>query len=241
MKPRLFILGDSFAFNYFSETSSVHRPELLGKFLGHKDVEAFVKKHNYFGHWSDYLKEFYEVFNYAEPGCSNEDITHQLAFIPEYEINDRLVIIFSNAARYNWFNEKYGRRAITIGSIWQTLHDKTTCNILNEQIVERDVMWNQTNHRINEQRFYNHINFLYKNYSPIMVSWDKSMCKKVDSIRYIPQDDGKFKTITQESNGRLVDGHFGFEGNYELFKFISNLLGIEEEKIPPISLSRNMI
>jgi hypothetical protein len=240
MKPRLFILGDSFAFNYFAENSPIERPDLV-PFLSHKDVEAYVKKHNYFGHWSDYFKSLFEVFNYGEPGCSNEDIIHQLAYIPEYQDEDRLIIIFSNAGRFNWYSEKYGRRAITTGSIWQTLHKKQFCDFLNEQIVERYTMWNQTNNRENEQRFYEHINFLYKQYKPTMVSWDKSTSKKVKSIEYIPQDDGKFKTITQESNGRLIDGHFGFEGNYELFKFIGNLLGINEKDFPPISISRNMI
>jgi hypothetical protein len=240
MKHRLFVLGDSFAFNYFAKEPPVERPKLK-PFLSHKPVEAYAKKHNYYGHWSDYLKEFYNVFNYAEPGCSNQDITHQLGFIPKYENGDRLVIIFSNASRYNWFNEEYKRKAITTGSIWQTLHDKKTCDILNQQLVERDFVWNQTDGMENEQNFYEHLNYLYRDYKPVMISWDKSMGKMVKSIKYIPQDDGYFTTISQESNGGLNDGHFGFEGNYKLFKFISNLLGIDENSLPPISVSRNMI
>ena len=231
MKPRLFVFGDSFAFNYFSKEKSKYRPEQK-QFLSSKDVEAFVKKYNYFGHWTDYLNKKYDVYNFAEPGCSNEDIIHQLSFIPEYVENDRMIILFTNAARYTWITDEYERHGITNGSIWQTYYEKKLHKFLEEQIVIRDHVWNETDERKNEQRFYEKLSIIYKDYKPIKITWDKSTSNKIPTIHYMPYEEEKWTNIMQETNNRCVDGHFGFIGNYKLYVWVAKLLGLNEiEKI----------
>ena len=238
VKPRLFIFGDSFAFNYFSKEKSKYRPEQK-QFLSNKDVEAFVKKHNYFGHWTDYLEKKYEIFNYGEPGCSNEDIVHQLCFLPEYKENDRMVILFTNASRYTWITDDYKRHGITNGSVWQTYYEKKLHGFLEEQIVIRDHVWNETDERKNEQQFYEKLSDLFEKYKPVKITWDESTNKKVPSILYMPYINEKWTNIMQETNNRLIDGHFGFFGNYKLYVWVANLLGLDE--IEEISTKVNMI
>jgi hypothetical protein len=242
MKPRLFVFGDSYAFNYFSNQKPKYRPELEKyKFLSCKPAEIFVKRYECVGHWTDYIENHFDVINYAEPGCSNEDIIHQLGFLPEYSEGDRMVIVFSNVGRYTWFMSDFERHAITNGSSWQLRNEKKITDFADEQIVLRDYAWDETSERENEKLFYEKLSIIYKNFNPIKVTWDDLMSKHVQSILLIPYKTENWTSIRQESNGTLNDGHLGFVGNYKFYVWIADLLNVEKEKIVPILNKPNVI
>lgn len=236
MKNRLFVLGDSFAFNYFSRTVE-YRQDVIPH-LKNPDVESFAKEFNYFGHWTDLMGDYYKVINYSEHGCSNEDIIHQLGLIPEYIDGDRLVIIFANPARFSWmFNNK--RRAVTVGSPWQSMMKSNEESTIEQQLVLRDGLWYTTDERNIEKQFISKIPNLYKEYNPLMFSWDIKFCETIPNmIPFTPNEN--YSTITKESGGHYVDGHMGINGNYEMFKVISKHLGVVVNNTP-LTITKNII
>lgn len=223
---RLFILGDSWAFNYFSSESK-HRPE-LSPHLKCDDVYRFVKEFNFYGHWTDYLGESFEIHNYSEPATSIEEVIHQIGFIPKYIDGDRIIMMFPIPNRYQWI---YKNRKTTslIDAYWFDELTNTELQFHQNQLINRLDSW-VSGERNLEKRFIEKLDTLLKDYNPILTSWDFDMCNDVNNIKFIPLS-SEFKSITDESGGKYVDGHLGVKGNYLLYKFIGNELGIDTEKI----------
>jgi hypothetical protein len=220
---RLFVFGDSWAFNYFSK-ESIDRPEQIPH-LNSTAVAGFAKEFNYFGHWTDYLKPFYDIYNYAEGGCCNEDIVHQLGFLPEYVEGDRLIIIFTNPSRFQWMvNGK--RKTLINGLYWKSQLSELEKHIYDSQMIERTDLWLESNERDIEKNFIKKIPIFFKNYNPILISWSRDMTDVIDCIIPIANNN-KYTTISKESSDKYNDGHMGINGNYELYKFVSKKLGIE--------------
>jgi hypothetical protein len=223
---RLFVVGDSWAFNYFSK-KIIHRKELK-PFLNNEFVKKFAENENYYGHWTQLFENVYKVYNYAEPGVSNEDIVHQLSYINDYKDGDRLIIFFTSPSRYIWYDDKLGRGVFKLGSDWIEKYDKYSHETLENQIILRDDFWLKTDIRKNEINFYKKLPFLYSKYKPLLITWDETFFKKVDTSYLIPYNE-KWTSIEIESNGKLRDGHMGKGGNYELYKWIFSLLGLNKK------------
>lgn len=220
---RLFVLGDSWAFNYFSKDVK-HRPDQQPN-LSSYEVLQFVRDFDFYGHWCDLIGDYFDVHNFSEHGCSNEDIVHQLGFIPEYIEGDRIVIIFTNPARYQWIvNNK--KIALTLGSPWQTFMSSTEKEIVNNQLILRDDLWFNTKQRNNEKLFINKIPTIFKDFNPIMLTWYELLGDTVENIKNIPLNE-KYTSINYESGNKYNDYHLGLNGNFELFTFIMNELGEE--------------
>ena len=69
-KPRLFICGDSFV---------------------DWDIPTY--------HWTDYLKEHYDVIILGERGSDNISIIFQLGDLPQYKDGDRIIMYWSDPSR----------------------------------------------------------------------------------------------------------------------------------------------
>jgi hypothetical protein len=220
---RLFVFGDSWAFNYFSK-ESIDRPE-LGPHLDCMAVAAFAKEFNYFGHWTDYLKDDYNVYNFAEGGCCNEDIIYQLNYLPEYKDGDRIIIIFTEPARFQWMVDGI-RRTLLSSLYWKKNLTDLEQQIYDNQLVLRNELWTETNQRKNEKQFINKIPQFFKQYNPILISWNSTISDASDKVFRIPFD-GIRNSITYESGGKYIDAHLGINGNYILYKFIGKKLGIK--------------
>lgn len=218
---RLFVLGDSWAFNYFSKEVK-DRPD-QGPNLNNYEVLQFVKNFNHYGHWCDLIGDYYDTYNYSEHGCCNEDIIHQLGFIPDYIEGDRIVIIFTNPARYQWIvNNK--KVALTLGSPWQELMSPKEKEIVDIQLVSRDDFWFNTTLRNNEKQFINKIPQIFQKFNPLMLTWYEPLSQSIENVKYIPLDEN-YTSINQESGNKYGDYHLGLNGNYELFTFILKELG----------------
>ena len=227
---RLFVFGDSWAFNYFAKEINPYRPEQRPGF-GKKDVIDFVNSFNNFGHWTDYMAQFYEVINYAEGGISIDDIIHQFGYLNEFKDGDRMLIIFPNPERLQWFYNNY-RGIANANAPWLNDIPKTDRKLLLEQLVARHEAWYEQGLRNNEIRLLNKLPLFFKKYNPVLLSWDSELVATTTSLTLIPvHSSTNYKTIWDESGGKYVDDHMGIRGNWEVFKFIGNELEIDTSKI----------
>lgn len=135
------------------------------------------------------------------------------------------------------FNNK--RRAVTVGSPWQSMMYLNEESTIEQQLVLRDELWYSTNERDIEKRFMSKIPSLYKEFQPLMFSWDVKLCETIPNIiPFIPNEN--YSTITKESGGYYKDNHMGINGNYELFKVVAKHLGITVNN-KPTTITKNII
>ncbi len=225
MNKRLFIFGDSWANNYFSKTNSLIKCK---PFLGLEGVESFVKYHNYFGHWIDHISYYYDVYSYGVGAATNEQIIFQLGNLPDYQLGDRIVIIFTSPQRFNWIDDKKKYSFISDGTYLKKLFgwDDKTVKFIEGQFVERNKWWFDDNVNKDEINFINNIPNIYKNWNPIMITWTSDLSDKVKTVDLINFNE-KFTNITEETDNNIIDSHLGVFGNFELFKYISKKLNID--------------
>lgn len=225
---RLFVFGDSWAFNYFKKEKNPLRPDLLPN-CGKNDVKSFVKSFDYYGHWTDYISNYYDVFNYAETGCSIESVIYQFGYLEEYVYGDRIVVIFPNNERFNWIlnNQK---SSLNINSPWLSQMNDNEKNIAIRQLYNRRNAWNNLNVRNDEKQFLNKIPTFFKKYNPVLLTWDIEIANKISNVKMF-EEELEDITIFSESNGKYIDYHLGLKGNYKLFKFISKQLNIDISEI----------
>lgn len=225
MKKRLFVFGDSWANNYFSETN-----KCLPKtkpFLGLNQVESYVKYHDYFGHWIDHMENFFDVYSYGLGGVSNEQIIWQTSNLPEYNEQDKIIIIFTGVERFTWVSNKV-RYTMAVGSmVPERIINRSCINIFKQQYIEKLEYWMDDTINNDEKKFLNMFPSFFKKYEPIVVTWRGELAEKVKSIEFIDYDNYKFTTITEESDGAYKDGHLGVSGNYELFKYFAKKLNLD--------------
>lgn len=205
MKPRLFVFGDSWAFNYFKNPWD-------------DELKKFSENYEYFGHWIDHMNLFYDVISFAKGGSSNEEIIYQLSNLPEYQDGDRILIIFAPPGRFSWIENKKQKGNYLI----------KTNSFFEKQYLNRHEYWVDDTIENNQKKFISMIPKLFKEYNPLMFSWFKDTALKIESIEYIEPNEN-YTTIYEDSNGLCSDKHLGLGGNYELFKMFANKLGIEIE------------
>lgn len=224
MKNRLFVFGDSWATNYFSKTNELVNCK---PFFNTKEIESYVANYNYFGHWIDHMKNFYDVYSYAMGGVSNEQIIYQTGNLPEFKEGDRIIIMFTGVERYVWIYNKL-KYTFCVGSlIPDKIIDEKYVDYFKKQYTERYEYWMDDSINNDERKFLNMFPNLLKKYEPIVVTWRPELAQKVDSIELIRIDELNLTSIEEETNGVYKDRHLGVRGNYELFKFFSNKLNVD--------------
>ena len=210
-KPKLYILGDSFAANLF-EDPWLNEGTAIDLFK--KDFESNnIAKLKW---WTDYLGEWggYEVINLGFGGCCNEDIIYQFSEIGEYNPGDRIIVHWTNPMRFNLYQNKHVRSVnpdylehIKIGDAWM------------EHILEifetRSFLWNaEDGERV--RKFMRYLWEKHKEFKPIYFS------VFAENLFYMKNDPGFFEInlflrpecyITTESNNKYLDGHWGYVGN----------------------------
>jgi hypothetical protein len=235
-KPRLFIFGDSWAFNYFSKTNKQYL-KILPHF-GNSCVENFASRYNYFGHWIDHIEYFYEVYSYGFGSASNEQIIYQIGNLPKYKKGDRIIIIFTTPERFMWVYDKKIITMLAAGSIkdkflpLERKKDFTRYNtpeiikLFNEQYIERYDMWNDTSKSFPQKLFIDFLFVFLSKWKPVFSSWTSDTYSMVESIDPIYLTE-KFTSIYTETGGNCKDYHMGISGNYELFKYFSKKLDLD--------------
>ena len=126
-KPRLFVFGDSWSFNYFSKNHKKYKPH-----FGSECIKKYASLHNYFGHWTDHMENFYDVYSYGFGAASNEQIIYQLGNLPDYKNGDRMLIIFSSPERFTWYESKKEKTIVSSALIENILTMETIPNICKE-------------------------------------------------------------------------------------------------------------
>jgi len=226
-KDRLFVFGDSWAYNYFSDKDKTNLNYKLH--FGSECIKKYASLHNYFGHWIDHMENFYDVYSYGFGAASNEQIIYQLGNLPDYKDGDRMLIIFSSPERFIWYESNKEKTIVSSALIENILTMETIPNIckefLQKQLVHRSDMWYNSEKRLNEKKFINRLPVVYSKWSPLIVSWVTETSDMVDSIIPTP-DIQSFSTIYDETNGLCKDFHLGIRGNYDLFKFFAIKLNL---------------
>jgi len=223
-KPRLFVFGDSIATNYFSTSPEVVKDTNLH--LGSKDVYEYAKEHNFYGHWLDLFGEHYEVTSYARGGVSIEETIYQLGDLPQYKKGDRMIIIITTAERYRWFYNDTTQDFVSgTPDIDKLYSSDIERELLKDQFVERTIAWEGDKQRMNEKKFLNNLPIIFKEYKPVIASWNIKMCEKLSNVSLFDIiSNPLYTSITQESNGRYNDWHMGVKGNQHLYEFFKDKL-----------------
>jgi hypothetical protein len=186
------------------------------------------------------MSNFFDVYSYGIGAATIDQIILQLGNLRKYEYRDgdRIVIIFSCPHRFNWVhgNVKYG---VTMGG---TSFDKdmVASRILKDQLIKRGVWWETESIEKDEINFIEFIPTIFMKWNPVMVTWCNEL--KIDVVEYIGKG---YPTIAQETKRKHVDGHLGVFGNFKLFQFISNKLGLDISNYNPIieefTINRDLI
>lgn len=195
-KPRLFICGDSFV---------------------EWDIPTY--------HWTDYLKEHYDVIILGERGSDNISILFQLGNLPEYSDGDRIIMYWSDPSRIQ--NLYKGKQKPKIkGRWWKYSHllEKDRIPTLEKMKVDRIIGW-EKNGLGDEVKFIKKVKQLLFNYSPIFVTWNNSFYHHTKSFTDLIQ----VSTLNDESgDGEVIgDWHPGKKGCYDIYKILLNKLGDE--------------
>jgi hypothetical protein len=193
-KPRLFICGDSFV---------------------EWDIPTI--------HWTDYLKEHYDVIILGERGSDNISILFQLGNLPEYKDGDRIIVYWSDPSRIQQLYK--GKQKPKLNGRWwdySHLFEKDRIATLEKMKVDRTLGW-ERNGLGDEIKFIKKVKHLLFQYEPIYVTWNKFFYHNtkafVDLIEVSTLDD-------ESGDGEtLGDWHPGKQGCYDIYKILLNKLG----------------
>jgi hypothetical protein len=193
-KPRLFICGDSFV---------------------EWDIPTI--------HWTDYLKEHYDVIILGERGSDNISILFQLGNLPEYKDGDRIIVYWSDPSRIQQLYK--GKQKPKLNGRWwdySHLFEKDRIPTLEKMKVDRTLGW-ERNGLGDEIKFIKKVKHLLFQYEPIYVTWNKFFYHNtkafVDLIEVSTLDD-------ESGDGEtLGDWHPGKQGCYDIYKILLNKLG----------------
>ena len=236
---KIYILGDSFTDNIFKtaiynldnnieSSDGIYR---YVKLLREKKIKDPL-------HWGDYLESWgYEIVNLGENGCSNYSIFNQFPRIDtNYNENDRIILNWTGLNRFNWIGKRGNNMIITGGS--QPDYDTNLkTKILCDQSVYRMESLNDEHGYLRRSTvpFMNYLIGMHNKYKPIV--WapiaqhnviferEKYFIWEIDNDFYkniIP--DHNILTIESETNGRVMDKHYGRYGNFYMALVFDTIL-----------------
>ena len=242
---RIFVLGDSFSDNIFKEAI-----DKLDKNIESTDgIYRYIKslRDNLISdplHWTDYLKLWgHEIVNLAQTGCSNYSIFNQFARIDSnYNENDRIILNWTGLNRYNWIGKR-GNNMVITGGAQPDYDTNIKTKILYDQTLYRmESVDNPHGYLRNDTiPFMNYLIGLHDKYKPIVwapiaqhskiFNKEKYFIWEVDDVYYqdiIPEH--KILTIENETNGKILDHHYGKYGNYYTALIFETILKGTEDK-----------
>lgn len=236
---KIYILGDSFSDNIFTE--AINR--LDNNIEASDGIYRYVKllRENNIKdpmHWTDYLKSWgHEIINVAQNGCSNYSIFNQFPKIDSnYNENDRIILNWTGLNRFNWIGKRGNNMVITGGS--QPDYDTNIkTKILCEQTVYRMESVDNPHGYLRTETvpFMNYLISLHDKYNPII--WapiaehnkifkkEKGFIWEIDNDFYkdiIPEHN--ILTIENETNGKVLDHHYGRYGNFYMALVFNTIL-----------------
>jgi hypothetical protein len=214
-KPRLFILGDSFA--------------------------QWPKPDKQF-RWPVLMEEHYEVHNFAIPGTDNSHIIYQLGQIPEFRQGDRLVIILTEVSRIpKWFwgeyYEQYLEARLKPSMICKPkqpelqfvkglvdlklylieLIEKT--DFINTDIFKR-YRHRKTDHPLMVFEMYSNIPTLFKQYKPLMVTWSKETYNVLPNhVKLIGWDEYEHIHVPEDDHPSISGNKVWYD---KIYKWLQN-------------------
>lgn len=187
-------------------------------------------------HWTDYLKNHYNVVKLGKYGADNHSIIYQTGRIPDYNMGDRLIIVFTAPGRFprryfgdreshlnvkylkwEWYKNKYFAKEL------MNLREKETINWLNGE-------------RNDEIFFLKKIKKFYKEFNPILVTWN-------DDFYNMTSDFVELIQVTSIANegGESIDWHPGWKGCYDFYTQIHKLLDCAEELVKYDNKVKNLL
>ena len=240
---RIFILGDSFSDNIFTEVIN----KLDNNIEDNDGIYRYVKllrenKINDPIHWSDYLKSWgYEIINLSQNGCSNYSIFNQFPKIDlNYTENDRIIINWTGLNRYNWIGKR-GNNMIITGGSQPDYNTNIKTKILCDQTVYRmESVDNPAGYLRRETvPFMNYLIELHDKYKPIMwapIAQHNKIFKEEKYFIWEIHDDfykniipeHNILTIEKETNGKVMDQHYGRYGNFYMAVVFDTILKYTE-------------
>ncbi len=223
-KPRLFVFGDSFAFNYFSNKDNLIN---VVPHFGNGAVKAYAEHYNYFGHWIDHLENFYEIYSYGQGAASNEQIIFQLGNLANFDfsLGDRIIIIFSTPERLTVVHKKIKYNLAPSGILYKSLFtNPDVISFIENQYLERSKRWEDADIDKEEKKFITFLKGLLSKWDPIFFTWTPAL--NIESVDCIPFTPFNFSIYT-ESSGYCDDWHLGVEGNFKLFKVFADKLNLD--------------
>ena len=240
---KIYILGDSFSDNIFTEVIN----KLDNNIENNDGIYRYIKllrenKINDPIHWSDYLKSWgHEIVNLSQNGCSNYSIFNQFPKIDlNYTENNRIILNWTGLNRYNWIGKKGNNMVITGGS-QPDYNTNIKTKILCDQTVYRmESVDNPAGYLRRETvPFMNYLIELHDKYKPIMwapiahhnkiFNEEKYFIWEIDDDFYkniIPEHN--ILTIEKETNGKVMDQHYGRYGNFYMAVVFDTILKYTE-------------
>jgi hypothetical protein len=241
---RIFILGDSFSDNIFKQaiynldnniesTDGIYR---YVKFLRENNIKDPLN-------WCDYLESWgHEVINLAQHGCSIYSIFNQFAHIDSnYNENDRIILNWTGLNRFNWIG-KNGNNMVITGGSQPDYNTNIKTKILCDQTVYRMESVDNPNGYLKRETvpFMNYLIGLHDKYKPIIWTPIAQHCKIFNKEKYfIWEIDNNFYkdiipeynilTIENETNGKILDHHYGRYGNFYMALVFNTILKYTEK------------
>ena len=201
-KPRLFICGDSWVnFGYPGD-----------------DL-----------HWTDYLKNHFDVHLLGLADMDNISIIYQLGGTPEYREGDRIIVVFTEPSRIfrRYMIESYVKK-----DIWYNKDIKRRSPYDSDLVNLQDLqfkLWNG-GMRKDEINFYKFLKLNLSKYNPIFLTWSPQFAKKTNDFVEL------IEVSSLEDEGIMQDSHPGIKGCYDFYSRTLNLLN---NSITPIPFSIN--
>jgi hypothetical protein len=240
---RIFILGDSFSDNIFKQaiynldnnieaTDGIYR---YVKFLRENNIKDPLN-------WCDYLELWgHEVINLAQHGCSIYSIFNQFAHIDSnYNENDRIILNWTGLNRFNWIG-KNGNNMVITGGSQPDYNTNIKTKILCDQTVYRMESVDNPHGYLRRETvpFMNYLMGLHEKYKPIIWAPIAQHCKIFNKEKYfIWEIDNVFYknmvteyntlSIEEETNGKILDHHYGRYGNFYMATVFNTILKYTE-------------
>lgn len=209
MKSRLFCFGDSF-------------------------VDWDIPKN----HWTYYLSKHFDVIKFGKYGADNNSILFQLGLLPDYQVGDRIIVVFTEPGRlprryYGDRVEDYKSTKYMSPRYYQDNKFAEKLHILKYDESERWV----NGERQNEINFLKQLKGWLDKYEPIFITWSEQFHKSTyDFVDLII-----VSSNWDEGVGEKRDFHPGPNGCYEMYKRLHQLLRIDDEVVGYEDETKNII
>ena len=180
-------------------------------------------------HWTDYLKEHYDVKLLGKRGSDNISIMLQIGNLPEYKKGDRLIIYWTDPSEYQPIYRGKMKQRTSKWWNYSDMCDKDRITTLEKMKEDRIAGW-ENDGLGNEIKFIKKLKSFLFEYSPIYVTWNSSFYERAKSFTDLIQ----VSSFADETGfGEAIeDYHPGEKGCYDIYKTLLNKLGNTETPIP---------